>query len=153
MFVFMPAFSGIYSFISLLRKIAELVYQNEKLFTPCRPRVRSEVDVSGTSGKKRMQLLKRMEKIADGRVNDAVKLAFLDSGLDREQLEEIDRLDLGALAEFKRSSNGTVEIKLVDRMGALEKLAALTQDGECEKAEEFFRALERKAGDESANGI
>lgn len=109
--------------------------------------------MSGTSGKKRMQLLKRMEKIADGRVNDAVKLAFLDSGLDREQLGEIDRLDLGALAEFKRSSNGTVEIKLVDRMGALEKLAALTQDGEREKAEEFFRALERKAGDEPENEI
>lgn len=50
----------------------------------------------------RARLLRRMERLAGCRVNDAVKLAFLDG----EQLGEIDGLDLGALKEFKRSGNG-----------------------------------------------
>ena len=89
----------------------------------------------------RAQALRRMKQIAGCRVNDAVKLAFLDSGLEQEQIAVIDGLDLGALAEFKRNSSGTVEIKLVDR------LAALGQEGEREQAEAFFQALERKAGE------
>ena len=44
----------------------------------------------------RARLLRRMERLAGCRVNDAVKLAFLDG----EQLGEIDGLDLGALKEF-----------------------------------------------------
>lgn len=90
----------------------------------------------------REALLRRMEELANGRVNDAVKLAFLGSGLPPEQWERIDALELEELAEFKRSGNGTVEIKLVDRLAALEKLIALAGDGEREKAEQFFRALE-----------
>lgn len=111
--------------------------------------------MSGTSKEKeqRSQILEQMSRIADGRVNDAVKLAFLDSQLSREQLEEIGQLDLGALTEFKRSGNGTVEIKLVDRMAALEKLAALMGDGGEEKAQRFFRALEDKARAGTENGI
>lgn len=94
----------------------------------------------------REALLRRMEELANGRVNDAVKLAFLGSGLPPEQWERIDALELEELAEFKRSGNGTVEIKLVDRLAALEKLIALAGDGEREKAEQFFRALEQTAG-------
>ena len=95
----------------------------------------------------RAQALRRMKKIAGCRVNDPRKLAFLDSGLEQEQIAVIDGLDLGALAEFKRNSSGTVEIKLVDRLAALERLAALGQEGEREQAEAFFLALERKAGE------
>lgn len=102
--------------------------------------------------KQRGEILEQMGRIADGRVNDAVKLAFLDGDLSQKQLEEIDRLDLGALTEFKRSGNGTVEIKLIDRMAVLEKLAALTGDGSEEKAEQFYRALERKAGEQTEHG-
>lgn len=58
-----------------------------------------------------------LKKIAMGQVNDAVKLAFLD-GTD---LAAVDRLDLTAVAEFKRSGSGTVEVKLLDRLEALEK--------------------------------
>ena len=85
----------------------------------------------------REALLRRMEELANGRVNDAVKLAFLGSGLPPEQWERIDALELEELAEFKRSGNGTVEIKLVDRLAALEKLIALAGDGEREKAEQL----------------
>ena len=73
----------------------------------------------------RARLLRRMERLAGCRVNDAVKLAFLDG----EQLGEIDGLDLGALKEFKRSGNGAVE------------LSGGREDG----AEEFFRALRESA--------
>lgn len=86
----------------------------------------------------RTALLERMERLAGGRVNDAVKLAFLDS----ERMDEIDRLDLSALTEFKRSGNGTVEIKLTDRLAALEKLLAMLEGGENAKAEAFYQALE-----------
>ena len=70
----------------------------------------------------RARLLRRMERLAGCRVNDAVKLAFLDG----EQLGEIDGLDLGALKEFKRSGNGAVELKLVDRAAVLERLVELS---------------------------
>ena len=101
------------------------------------------------SGKKRERrmntLMRRMERLAGGRVNDAVKLAFLDG----ERVDEIDNLDLSALTEFKRSGNGTVEIKLMDRMAVLEKIAAMLERGEEGEADAFLRALER-AGDQGA---
>ena len=84
----------------------------------------------------RARLLRRMERLAGCRVNDAVKLAFLDG----EQLGEIDGLDLGALKEFKRSGNGT----LVDRAAVLERLVELS-GGREDGAEEFFRALRESA--------
>ena len=93
-------------------------------------------------------LLRRMERLAGGSVNDAVKLAFLDS----ERVDEIDSLDLSALTEFKRSGNGTVEIKLMDRMAALEKIAAMLERGEEDEADAFLRALERPDGENSAAG-
>ena len=101
----------------------------------------------------RARLLRRMERLAGCRVNDAVKLAFLDG----EQLGEIDGLDLGALKEFKRSGNGAVELKLVDRAAVLERLGELNAKSVDRKllvelsgdredgAEEFFRALRESA--------
>lgn len=94
----------------------------------------------------RSALLRKMEKLTDGRVNDAVKLAFLDS----EQLGVIDGLDLSALTEFKRNGNGAVEIKLTDRMAALERLLALTEQGKEEKIQALFQALEETAEKEQA---
>ena len=88
----------------------------------------------------REDVLRRLERLADQRANDAVKLAFLDEG----QLEKIDGLELGALKEFKRSGNGAVELKLVDRVAVLEKLVELS-GGQENKAEEFFRALKENA--------
>ena len=67
----------------------------------------------------RARLLRRMERLAGCRVNDAVKLAFLDG----EQLGEIDGLDRAAVLE-----------RLVELSGGRE-------DG----AEEFFRALRESA--------
>ena len=88
----------------------------------------------------RARLLRRMERLAGCRVNDAVKLAFLDG----EQLGEIDGLDLGALKEFKRSGNGAVELKLVDRAAVLERLVELS-GGREDGGEGFSGARGRSA--------
>lgn len=66
----------------------------------------------------RQRVLAEMMALAAGRANDAVKLAYLS----QERVEEIDGLDLTCLAEFKRSGNGAVEVKLADRAAVLGKL-------------------------------
>ena len=92
----------------------------------------------------RSALLRQIERLAEGRVNDAVKLAFLDG----EQMAEIDGLDLSALTEFKRNGNGTVEIRLADRLAALERLLTLLKAGAHDPAQQFFQALESGAAAE-----
>lgn len=77
---------------------------------------------------------RRMEELAFGRVNDCVKLALLDDC-------DIDGLDLSLLAEIKRGAGGAVEVKLINRMQALELLAARV-GGQHGEAESFLRALQ-----------
>ena len=72
-----------------------------------------------------------------GRVNDAVRLAFLTE----KELGEIGKLDLSAVTEFKRNSNGTVELKFVDRLAALQWLSERV--GEDPRAERWYEALEK----------
>lgn len=82
-------------------------------------------------------VLRRLGRLADRRVNDAVKLAFLGEG----ELKEIDGLDLASLTELKRHGNGAVEIRLVDKLLALEKLYDMAgRSGE--GAERFFQDLQ-----------
>ena len=87
----------------------------------------------------REQVLRRLGELAFGKANDVVKLALLDEA---ELRREIGTLDLSVLAELKRSDKG-VEIKVVDRVKALEELFALLDGGqeERQKAELFFEAL------------
>ena len=91
----------------------------------------------GEGMKSREEVLQKIEGLAAGRVNDAIRLAFLKDG----ELEELAKLDLSVVTEFKRSSNGTVEIKFVDRLAALQWL--LEQVGENPKAERLYEALEK----------
>lgn len=115
-----------------------------QLFSPERPGIDGSDGVTGTGNdkKRREEAIRQLRKLATGKVNDAVKLSYLTG----EELECIDALDLSALTEFKRSGNGTVEIKLVDRVEVLEKLIALLEDRREDSAEAFFQALE--AGEE-----
>jgi hypothetical protein len=87
----------------------------------------------------RKGVLREIQKLAQSRANDAVKLAFM-SG---EELEGLEGLDLSAVTEFKRNSNGTVELKFVDRLAALQWL--LERVGEDPQAQELRRALEGSA--------
>ena len=91
---------------------------------------------------KRVRLLKLMEKLARCKANDAVKLAFPEESCPAW----IDKLDLTALVDFKRSEKGSVEIRLVDRMAALKLLVELAGGQGEQQAAEFFQAWEQKAG-------
>lgn len=87
---------------------------------------------------KKLQILKEIQRLAQSRANDAVRLAFLEE----ERLEGLDKLDLSALTEFRRNKNGTVEMKFVDRMAALEWLAERCDDP---RAKRLYQALEKSS--------
>ena len=83
---------------------------------------------------RRQDVVRRLAELAFGNANDCVKLA----------LEEdlcLDELDLSLLSEVKRNDKGTVEIKLVDRLRALEQLAQ-TAGEEKTEVDAFLQALQ-----------
>lgn len=82
----------------------------------------------------RTDVIRRLAELAFGRCNDCVKLV-----LDGQVAAE--KLDLSLLSEVKRNEKGTVEIRLVDRLQALEQLAALVQDSGSD-LESFLTALQ-----------
>ena len=90
----------------------------------------------------RETVLQQMMELAAGAANDAVKLAYLTEE-DREQISE---LDLGALTEFKRSSNGTVEVKLADRAAVLGRLLEQLKEEENAAPAAFLQALDQLDG-------
>jgi hypothetical protein len=74
------------------------------------------------SGKiRREDVARRLAELAFGKCNDCVKLAMGEGN-------GIGRLDLSMLTEFKRSEKGAVEVKLVDRLKALELLATMAEE-------------------------
>ena len=86
------------------------------------------------SGKvSRADVTRRLAELAFGKANDCVRLALEDD-------PQLGRLDLSLLSEVKRNDKGTVEIKLIDRLRALEQLAAVAEE-ESGELEEFFQAL------------
>ena len=96
-----------------------------------------------TKGKDgRKEALRALKRLAEGRPNDVVKLAYLSE----EQMAEIDGLDLTALVEFKRHGNGAVELKRVDRAAVLERILEL--EGGSGGAESFLKALAQPEGQE-----
>ena len=94
----------------------------------------------------RRSVLEQMMALAAGAANDAVKLAYLTE----ERMGEIDGLDLGCLTEFKRSSNGAVEVKLTDRAAVLEKLLEQMKEEGREMAA-FLTALDRPLAPEEVS--
>lgn len=84
----------------------------------------------------RERVIQRLYETALGRANDAVRLAYAQEPTE----EEIDKLDLGAVVEFRRSNLGSVEIRFVDRVKALQALAGMLE-GESREAEEFLQAM------------
>ena len=81
----------------------------------------------------RADVVRRLAELAFGKANDCVKLAL-------EDVQDVAALELSLLSEIRRNGKGTVEIRLVDRLKALELLLQTVQDGGSE-AEAFLRAL------------
>ena len=82
----------------------------------------------------REDVARRLAELAFGAANDCVKLVL-------DENAEVDGLDLSLLTELKRNDKGTVEVRLVDRLRALEQLATLAQ-GQGTDLESFLHALQ-----------
>lgn len=94
---------------------------------------------AGTAGQiQREDVLRRLAQLAFGRANDALQLALRPGEADPGKLE------LSAVSEFKVTEKG-VEVKLVDRVRALETLFDLLERGGGGGASELCRALEEAA--------
>ena len=91
---------------------------------------------------RRQDVVRRMAELAFGKANDCVRLVLEDE-------PTVDKLDLSLLSEVKRNEKGTVEIKLIDRLRALEQLsqAAGQDEGDMES---FLQALQ---GGEQDHGV
>ncbi len=79
-------------------------------------------------------VIRRLAQLAFGRANDCVKLVLQDNA-------DFDALDLSLLSEVRRNDKGTVEIKLLDRVRALEQLLGAVGQAN-DAAAEFFAAAE-----------
>ena len=88
---------------------------------------------------KRSDVARRLAELAFGKANDCVRLALEDE-------PELGKLDLSLLSEVKRNDKGTVEIKLIDRLRALEQLAQVAGEGS-EDLELFLQALNGGGGE------
>ena len=87
------------------------------------------------SGKiRRQDVTRRLAELAFGKANDCVRLALEDD-------PSLDKLDLSLLSEGKRNDKGTVEIKLIDRLRALEQLAEVAEEEKTE-LDAFLQALQ-----------
>ena len=82
----------------------------------------------------RQDVTRRLAELAFGRANDCVRLAL-------ENAPDLGALDLSLLSEVKRNEKGTVEIKLIDRLQALEQLAAVAKE-ENGDLEAFLQAMQ-----------
>jgi len=80
-----------------------------------------------------------LEKIAFGKVNDAVSLLFTDES----DIEALKGMDFYNVAEIKRQNGGGIEIKFYDRMEAMKCLRQLEEKGESNSP--LYRALEKCA--------
>ena len=87
------------------------------------------------SGKvSRADVTRRLAELAFGKANDCVRLALEDD-------PKLGRLDLSLLSEVKRNDKGTVEIKLIDRLRALEQLAQAAGEERAD-VDAFLQALQ-----------
>lgn len=93
---------------------------------------------------RREDAVRRLAQLAFGRVNDAAHLALHSAEADLETL------DLSAVAELKVTDKGGVEVKLIDRIRALEALCGLLSEEKAEGAGELYRVLADAAGEEGA---
>ena len=83
---------------------------------------------------RRRDVTRRLAELAFGKANDCVRLALEDD-------PSLDKLDLSLLSEVKRNDKGTVEIKLIDRLRALEQLALVAEEEKTD-LEAFLQALQ-----------
>ena len=93
--------------------------------------------MSGKSLPTREQILKRMWALANAKAADAMRLACFP-----EEWDEKTKLDLDGVTEFKRGTNGVIEVKFVDRGKLLERLLDAADHSGEEQVSRFLQAME-----------
>lgn len=83
-------------------------------------------------------VVRRLAELAFGKANDCVRLVL-------EEEPQLDKLDLSLLSEVKRNDKGTVEVRLLDRLKALEQLAEVVGQEDAD-VDSFLRALQGGEG-------
>ena len=81
----------------------------------------------------REQIIKQMWRLANAGAGDAVRLACFPP----EEWQGVD-----TLTEFKRGSNGVVELKFVDRGRLLERLLDTVDHSGQDQVDRFLQAME-----------
>ena len=99
---------------------------------------RDRVAKGATPG--REQIIRRMWKLANAGVEDAVKLACFPT----EEWGGLEGMNLDALTEFKRGSNGVVELKFTDRARLLERLLDAADHSGEDQVDRFLSAMEHQ---------
>ena len=82
----------------------------------------------------RTDVARRLAELAFGKSNDCVRLVL-------GETEGLEKLDLSLLSELKRSEKGALELRLVDRLKALELLSRMAED-QGGDLESFLQALQ-----------
>jgi len=88
----------------------------------------------------RSDVVRRLAELAFGTANDCIRLVMQEDVC-------IENLDLSLLTELKRNEKGTLEIRLVDRLKALEQLAVLA-DSNGTDLESFLQAMQKSGEQE-----
>ena len=83
---------------------------------------------------RRQDVARRLGELAFGRANDCVRLVL-------EEHPSLEKLDLSLLSEVKRNEKGTVEVRLIDRLKALEQLALMASEDDG-ALEQFLQAVQ-----------
>lgn len=87
-------------------------------------------------------VMRGLERLAFGSVNDAVRLAFCE-----DEALNIETLNLFNVSEIKRQKGGAVEIKFFDRLKALEALGQISEQNDSEGIKDFFDALKQSGAE------
>ena len=88
----------------------------------------------------REEILRRMWRLANAGAEGAVRLACFPE----KEWGGLEGMDLDGLTEFKRGSNGVVELKFVDKARLLERLLEAADHSGEEQVDRFLRAMEEK---------
>ena len=106
------------------------------------PAVRGEIERLCKRTPPQGETAQGLRRIAFGSISDAIRLLReWDTPLDLESL------DLFSVSEIKFSKSGGMEIKFFDRIKALERLAALSDDANAEPSVAPFVEAVRKGAD------
>lgn len=110
----------------------------------CRRTIAELRELTGDTG----SVVSGLRRLAFGSCNDAVQLAFSD---ELPSDDVLGRLDLFNVSEIKRVRGG-VEVKVFDRIKALEKLYELeTAFADLGRAEALINALTSRSGEEDTD--